>query len=42
MEAPILLFVFVLAVVVLDLLAVIAGAESRDGFTDDTFQPGLR
>ena len=42
MEAPILFFVFVLAVVLLDLLAITVGAESRDGFTDDTFQPGLR
>jgi hypothetical protein len=42
MEAPILLFVFVLALVVLDLLAVTIGADSRDGFTDDTFEPRLR
>jgi hypothetical protein len=42
MEAPILILVYVLGLVVLDLLAVTLGAESRDGFSDDTVRPGLR
>jgi hypothetical protein len=42
MEAPILIFFFVLTLIVLDLLAVTLGAESRDGFTDDTRPAGLR
>ena len=42
MEAPILIFVLVLGLIVLDLLAVTSGAESRDGFTDDALPRGLR
>jgi len=42
MEAPILVFVLVLSLIVLDLLAVTTGADSRDGFVDDPVQGGLR
>jgi len=42
MEALAFVLIFVLGLIVLDLLAVTLGAESRDGFTDDTLQPRLR
>jgi hypothetical protein len=42
MDALFLCFVLVASLIVVDLLAVTAGAESRDGFADDAPRPGLR
>jgi hypothetical protein len=42
MDALFLFLVLAASLVVVDLLAVTIGADSRDGFADDSVRPGLR
>jgi hypothetical protein len=42
MDAVFTLVAIVTAIVVLDLFAIVLGADSRDGFREDRPHPGLR
>ena len=42
MDALFPIFLLVVTLIVVDLLAVTIGSDSRDGFADEILRPGLR